>query len=296
MLKHKRKKSGFTIVELLVVIVVIGILATISFVSYVGVSDKSKDSKRKADISTISKALSLFAVDNDNYPIETCNIGSDCVTLLSSLGPYMKKFPIGPDVNEYYSYSSDGNTYTITAIMSDMRNYQYNPASGFSYVIPAVYESTCSTSSNAQISCTETNDGSFVINKFTYTSGPGVTNWTVPVGVDLVDVLVVGGGGAGGGAHGAAGGGAGGFRSVLNKSISGSISITVGKGGVGSISSGVAQNGSASIFDDINASGGGGGGACARRVVMETNKNARIKSTFFILFCLRLINSFKFIS
>jgi prepilin-type N-terminal cleavage/methylation domain-containing protein len=42
MIREKRRTSGFTIVELLVVIAVIGILATISIVSYQGVREKSR--------------------------------------------------------------------------------------------------------------------------------------------------------------------------------------------------------------------------------------------------------------
>ena len=52
-----RSKSGFTIVELLIVIVVIAILAAISVVTYTGIQQRARDSQRKSDLDYIAKAL-----------------------------------------------------------------------------------------------------------------------------------------------------------------------------------------------------------------------------------------------
>lgn len=56
----KRKQTGFTIVELLIVIVVIAILATISIVAYSGIQARARDSKRTNDIAQIKKALLAY--------------------------------------------------------------------------------------------------------------------------------------------------------------------------------------------------------------------------------------------
>lgn len=53
----KKTTSGFTIVELLIVIVVIAILAAISIVAYTGIQARAKDSKMKADVANIAKAM-----------------------------------------------------------------------------------------------------------------------------------------------------------------------------------------------------------------------------------------------
>jgi prepilin-type N-terminal cleavage/methylation domain-containing protein len=60
--------SGFTIVELLIVIVVIGILATITIVAYNGVQVKARDSARISKVKSISKAIELYYADNSRYP------------------------------------------------------------------------------------------------------------------------------------------------------------------------------------------------------------------------------------
>ncbi len=66
----KRTLSGFTIVELLIVIVVIGILAAITIVAYNGIQNRSYDTTIQNDISALSKQLKLQKVTSatDSYP------------------------------------------------------------------------------------------------------------------------------------------------------------------------------------------------------------------------------------
>jgi len=64
----KRSLSGFTIVELLIVIVVIGILAAIAIVSYTGISQRAQNASLQSDLSNASTQLKLFQVDNSSFP------------------------------------------------------------------------------------------------------------------------------------------------------------------------------------------------------------------------------------
>lgn len=70
--RGSRHTNGFTIVELLIVIVVIAILATITIVAYNGIQQRARDSQRRADISTIVKALEMYYTDNGQYPPGLC--------------------------------------------------------------------------------------------------------------------------------------------------------------------------------------------------------------------------------
>jgi len=61
--------SGFTIVELLIVIVVIGILASVSVVAYNGINTRAKLTAMKTDFKSIQTALELYKADHGHYPI-----------------------------------------------------------------------------------------------------------------------------------------------------------------------------------------------------------------------------------
>lgn len=56
--------KGFTLIELLVVIAIIGILATIIVASFASAQERGRDSRRKADVDAIKKALELFKSDS----------------------------------------------------------------------------------------------------------------------------------------------------------------------------------------------------------------------------------------
>lgn len=63
-----KSKSGFTIVELLIVIVVIAILAVISVVAYNGIQNRAYNATVQNDLATFAKKLELYKADNDTYP------------------------------------------------------------------------------------------------------------------------------------------------------------------------------------------------------------------------------------
>lgn len=65
----KKSRVGFTIVELLVVIVVIAILATITVVAYTGIQEQARDSKRKQDVASIAKLISMY--ESEHGPMRT---------------------------------------------------------------------------------------------------------------------------------------------------------------------------------------------------------------------------------
>jgi len=60
--------SGFTFIEIMVVVVIIGILATLVGTAVIGRIDEANIAKGKSDIATLQGALQLYKLDNGHYP------------------------------------------------------------------------------------------------------------------------------------------------------------------------------------------------------------------------------------
>ncbi|MFH1856001.1 MAG: type II secretion system major pseudopilin GspG [Candidatus Omnitrophota bacterium] len=93
--------TGFTLIELMLVVVIIAALASMVVPRLAGRSEQAKISRAQADISSnISLALKLYELDNGNYP--TTEQGLDALMSKSSgnpipenwNGPYLEKKPI----------------------------------------------------------------------------------------------------------------------------------------------------------------------------------------------------------
>lgn len=64
----KNKQSGFTIVELLIVIVVIGILAGLVITTFSGIQQKARDTERETDIKALHGQVEAFWAQKAYYP------------------------------------------------------------------------------------------------------------------------------------------------------------------------------------------------------------------------------------
>jgi len=109
--------SGFTIVELLVVVVVIGILAALTIVSYTGISQRAVEASLKSDLVNASNQLKLFQVtsDSESYP-DTISCGIPDSTTNKCIKP--------SGSNEFtYTPSNGTNPKTFILDVTDINNF-----------------------------------------------------------------------------------------------------------------------------------------------------------------------------
>jgi len=106
------------LIELLVVIAIVGILAGFIFVSMSGAINSAKDTKIKADMATIEKAVMEYAaLNNGAYP-----------ALLTDLIPtYLGVIPSNPNGGSY-TYTNLTTSFTLSGTLTGGTPWVYNSA------------------------------------------------------------------------------------------------------------------------------------------------------------------------
>lgn len=102
--KEKRtlkKRKGFMLLELIIVVAIIGILAAVAIPNLVGMTDEAKVAKIQSDLSTIATAMEVYHVKKGGtYP-------NDLSTLAGDNG-YLKKIPEPPTGAGKYTIGNKG--------------------------------------------------------------------------------------------------------------------------------------------------------------------------------------------
>lgn len=110
-------ESGFTLVEVLVVVAVIGVLMAIAVASFQDALDRSKQRATMSDMRTISTALEIYKADTGHYPAS----GQTMAQLVLILIPYQTSVLPSQDAWKHtYNYETDDvDNYTIGSYGKD---------------------------------------------------------------------------------------------------------------------------------------------------------------------------------
>lgn len=148
--ENMEQRKGFTLIELLLTIAIMMILSGIGLMSFMSALQRSRDSTRKNDIASITRALEAFASDFGDYPassatgkITGCDNSSgsftDCTWgnrfesyLNGQKMTYMAKLPNDPQSTSGHSYYYEKTVtgFNLYSILEDTKDPSYKNDAG----------------------------------------------------------------------------------------------------------------------------------------------------------------------
>jgi len=135
MMLNKKSQTGFTIVELLIVVVVIAILAAITIVSYNGIQNRANDASVQADLRSNGQAIEQYYVLNNTYP-------STVTHLRDSVKLKINKDAVSTVFENSAIYCSADGKFSLALLSKSGKGYYYSHNSGGVKEFPSVWSNS----------------------------------------------------------------------------------------------------------------------------------------------------------
>lgn len=128
-----RKKTGFTIVELLIVVSIVLVLVGVAVLTFspAGFIKRGRDEQRISDLALLERVINEYKLDTGTYPDSPNTLRTSTSLPAGNSGPaenaadgwidadfsvYNTRLPTDPinDANYYYSYQTTGYSYELS--------------------------------------------------------------------------------------------------------------------------------------------------------------------------------------
>ena len=109
-----KRKKGFTLIEIMLVVAIIGLLAAMVMPKLSGRSQKARESVAKADVTVnLPLAVDLYEIDVGKFPESLDDLFDNRTDKDTWSGPYLKQKALDPWGSAYvYTYPGNHNTST----------------------------------------------------------------------------------------------------------------------------------------------------------------------------------------
>ncbi len=140
-----KAKSGFTLVEILIVVVILGILAAIVIPQFTEASTEAKLSALCTDLQTLRSQIELYKIQHNDVPPSFANFVAQMTTysdvdgataaaktVVFCYGPYIQKVPVNQFNNRFDAAGIHG-LLDNTGLSNDVGSWEYTEATGAIY-------------------------------------------------------------------------------------------------------------------------------------------------------------------